>query len=151
MAVIRPAIRKNESINAAATRTDVMIIPYAGEERKKTPKNVGIRATPRFVATLYMDVEKPAFAGSSTYLVVEVMAMDQKALPKKPNMKKDASSTFMTDVNARKYVKNRIETRDKAEVITIPARIILILSNRGGRIMAPRADPRNARPDIAPP
>ena len=98
-----------------------------------------------------MDVEKPAFAGSSTYLVVEVMAMDQKALPKKPNMKKDASSTFMTDVNARKYVKNRIETRDKAEVITIPARIILILSKSGGRIMAPRADPRNARPDIAPP
>ena len=114
-----------------------MIIPYAGEERKKTPKNVGIRATPRFVATLYMDVEKPAFAGSSTYLVVEVMAMDQKALPKKPNMKKDTSSTLITDVNARKYVSIKMETRDKAEVITIPARIILILSKSGGRIMAP--------------
>ncbi len=148
---ILPAIRKNESINAAATRTDVMIIPFAGEARKKTPKNVGIRATPRFVATLYMDVEKPAFAGSSTYLVVEVMAMDQKALPKKPNMKKDTSSTLIADVNARKYVSIKMETRDKPEVITIPARIILILSNMGGRIMAPRADPRNASPDIAPP
>ena len=128
-----------------------MIIPYAGEARKNAPKDVGIRATPRFVATLYMDVEKPAFAGSSTYLVVEVMAMDQKALPKKPNMKKDTSSTLITDVNARKYVRSKMEARDRAEVITIPARIILILSNSGGRIMAPRADPRNARPDIAPP